>query len=362
MYVCFLSGCDGTFATGSSGTAGSAPDTATAIVMDTVFDITVYGETPMASDLVDAGKELDEKVLSRYTDSVLRRYSQSDLSGQYGNDDSRADRSENEVAISGYSIDLKEIINRCDEINAVSDGAFDIRLGALSDLWNIDSAAKEESDFIKPSEEEIIEVLDNKSVPDLGSVGKGVYLDLAYGILSDSKAKGAVISAGGSILTYGEKPDGNAFRVGIKDPFNPLGSPYGILELSGNHFISTSGGYERYIEVYGERYHHILNPLTGYPAWSREDIRCRDTLGLGCDAEVSYSGDLLYPVSVTVIADNGLDSDALSTACFVLGVDKGLELANKYNAEIIFILSDGSCIYSDGILVTDNMNNVFKLI
>ena len=84
-----------------------------------------------------------------------------------------------------------------------------------------------------------------RSVPDLGSVGKGIYLDLAYDILSDSNASAAVVSAGGSILVYGQKPDGKLFRVAIRDPFPGSSSDaFATIILSGTHFVSTSGSYE----------------------------------------------------------------------------------------------------------------------
>ena len=153
-------------------------------------------------------------------------------------------------------------------------------------------------------------------VLDLGAVGKGLACDdiLAY-LEGQAEVKAAVISVGGGILTYGEKPDGTAFRVAITDPFD-TGAYCGYLTLTGNWFVSTSGDYERFVEVDGKRYHHILNPATGYPAESGVK-------------------------SVTILSKNGMISDALSTACFVLGEEKGRLLAEKYGVEALFISEDG---------------------
>lgn len=327
-----LAGCS----THGNAGGGSSPDKAVGIAMDTVFDVTVYGDEPGALDILEAAEELDTLVLSRYADSLISSY------------DSSSDAS---AVISGYDIDLTGIIEKCDEINAESDGAFDIRLGALSDLWNIDTVAKNEAEFVLPSEEEIKTALSDRSVYDLGSVGKGVFLDLAYEMLRENEASGAVISAGGSVLTYGEKNDGTDFRVAIASPFKEKDGLYGVIDLKGTYFISTSGTYERMAEYEGVVYHHILDPATGYPAWIPEDIAARKNV----------AGQEAFPVSVTVIAGSGLLSDALSTACFVMGVNEGMQLAGKYGAEVIYILDDGTCIYSDGLLKTEGETVVFNL-
>ena len=137
------------------------------------------------------------------------------------------------------------------------------------------------------------------------------------------QVRGAILSLGNSsILTYGDKPDGTSWKVAVNHPSGEEGSYLGVLNLTGTHFISTSGDYEKYFEKGGVRYHHILDPATGYPARS----------GL---------------VSVTVIGDNGMLCDGLSTACFVLGTRKGMELLEKYNAEGIFVEEDGDIVFTD---------------
>ncbi len=243
------------------------------------------------------------------------------------------------------SQELKNIIVTCQEISQKSKGAFDISLGSLVKLWNIDSLSGTQPDEAMlsiPGEEEIQEALEHigwqqiilqdgrleiprEMMLDLGAVGKGAALDLIYqGFLTDEKqrVKGAVISVGGSILTYGDKPDGTPWKVGIINPFKPTEN-MGYLSLEGQWCVSTSGDYERYIEINNKRYHHILDPSTGYPV----------------DNGVH---------SVTILSQSGLLSDALSTACFILGVEEGTRLAEEFQAEVLFVEGDGKLSMTEG--------------
>ena len=144
-------------------------------------------------------------------------------------------------------------------------------------------------------------------------------------ILKSGNIKNAVVSVGGSVLVYGKSA-----TVGITDPYD-TSSYMAVLKLK-DKFISTSGDYEKYFEQDGKRYHHIIDPSTGYPS----------------------EGDL---TSVTVISDSGLESDALSTACFVLGYKKSLGLLNQYNAEAVFIFKDKTVAVTDGIKKSFEIKN-----
>ena len=155
--------------------------------------------------------------------------------------------------------------------------------------------------------------IEDQCTLDLGAVGKGIACDVAQNYLKKQKeVSGAVIAVGGSILLYGSKSDGTNWNVAVQNPRGQDGEAMGVLSLSGTTNVSTSGDYEKYFIQDGKRYHHILDPSTGYPADS----------GL---------------ISVTVVSDNGLLSDGLSTACFVLGKEKGQKLLETYGAEGIFI-------------------------
>lgn len=256
------------------------------------------------------------------------------------------------------SQDLAELLESGMELSERSQGAFDMTLGSVTRLWNIDEWAAESNPegFQIPSRETLAQALsacgyeklrlereeegeeeerdeEEKGqcrlfLPegmqlDLGAVGKGLGMsELASLLEGQSSITGAVISLGGSILTYGSKPDGSSWRVGIIDPFDKS-SNIGILSLEGQWCISTSGDYERYVEVDGVRYHHILDPKTGAPAVSQ--VR-----------------------GVTVVLKDGLLSDGLSTACFILGPQEGMALAAEYGAESLFILSNGEIVMSEG--------------
>lgn len=247
----------------------------------------------------------------------------------------------NETAGSPEGVVVSErfspILSECLALSEKSEGAFDITIGGVTRLWNLDVWAVSENQdaFEVPEEAAIRAALENcgsgklhweeeksllylpeKMSLDLGAVGKGIALDgLLEKLQANKKVGGAVISVGGSVLVYGEKPDGSSFRIGIVNPFQP--SEYlGTLELKGGWCVSTSGDYERYVEKDGKRYHHIINPDTGYPAES----------GL---------------CSVTVLSGSGFLSDALSTVCFVLGSEKGKVLAESYGAEAVFVEKDG---------------------
>lgn len=233
---------------------------------------------------------------------------------------------------------MGDILSKCEELRKSSGGAFDPLLGRLSDLWGfgtgnervpdkdeINSALNGTGSAIEINESGI--KIPSGTVLDLGSVGKGIACDEVRGVLENSRIKRAVVSVGGSILLYGE---GEKFTVGIRDPFSESSTEsFAVLTLPAT-CVSTSGSYERYFDRDGVRYHHILDPKTGYPAES----------GL---------------VSVTVVCSDGFMSDALSTACFVLGYEKSLPLLEKYGAQAVFVFNDRS------VRVTGSLADSFKL-
>ena len=224
------------------------------------------------------------------------------------------------------SAQVVSIVKKSLDVSKNCEGVFDISVAPVVKLWNIG----EEGERI-PSEAEIEKALtnvdytkiqiDGNSITlsesaeiDLGAVGKGAACDNVMTYLKASDVKGAVISVGGSIVAYGDyNKKGDSWKIAVKHPRSD--SEYlGVLSLK-EGFVSTSGDYERYFEKDGKRYHHIIDATDGYPADS----------GL---------------LSVTVVCDSGLLSDALSTACFILGYEKSLPLLEKYTASAIFVDSD----------------------
>lgn len=241
---------------------------------------------------------------------------------------------------------MREILERIWRISADSGGALDVTLGRLSRLWNMDGLVAEGERISIPSTDQIRSALEDSGYErarfagegmilpagvqlDLGAVGKGIACDRVSAYLhSQPQITGAVVAVGGSVVTYGEKPDGSPWNVAIIHP-REEGNYLGVLSLTGEQYVSTSGDYERYVMVAGVRYHHILDPATGYPARS----------GL---------------CSVTILCDGGLLADALSTACFVLGPERGMALAENYGAEALFVREDGE------LQMTEGMKEIFS--
>ncbi len=138
---------------------------------------------------------------------------------------------------------------------------------------------------------------------DLGGIVKGFAADEITKILSKYNVKYAIINLGGNIFAYGTKPDNELWHIGIKDPNNPEKDPLLVLPVKSSTIV-TSGIYERYFIKNGKRYHHIIDPKTGYPV----------------DNEIASS---------TIICNSSITADALSTAVFVLGQKKGFQLIQK---------------------------------
>ncbi len=246
------------------------------------------------------------------------------------------------------SDELAALLTKLKQIETDTGGAFCIGLGALSDLWGVNTEKPK-----VPTQAEIDSVLkDAKSwsingntvyLPegvklDMGAVGKGYACDSITDIVCGTNHIEIVAAVGGSVLAYSSDAK-EAFKLGIRDPQGQATDYCAVIETTGT-CVSTSGNYERFFEdESGKIYHHIFDPSTGYPADS----------GL---------------ISVTVISADGCVSDALSTACFVLGIEKSLPLLEKYNAEAVFITNNNEIIstLSDG----DNAkltisNNNYKL-
>lgn len=296
--------------------------------MGTDCSVRVYGLDGTAKDIMDMLSDIENKYLSW-------RIEGSDIA----NINENASESESVMPSKWTYSYLENVL----DLARKSSGAFDPTLGRVSQLWNLES----DNPYI-PSKSELTELLletgwekinlgdgevflkDGVQI-DLGAVGKGIGCDEARKMLEEADADAAVVSVGGSILTYGKKPDGKPWKIGIANPRNEDGESYlGSLTIDGTCSISTSGDYEKYVIEDGMRYHHILDPKTGYPADS----------GL---------------ISVTIVCDDGWLSDGLSTACFVLGYEDSLPLLETYQAEAVFVTEDKE------VIVTDGLEDMFTL-
>lgn len=296
--------------------------------MGTVVTQKIYGS-----------EDVTQKVLDEIVRLETEQLSKREPASQTGRINEEAGNADGTV----LSEEMKGWLFQLFQISADSGGAFDVTLGPVVSLWNIDACTAGTEDFVKPSEKQIQEALsftgydrvilerDRIILPqgmslDLGAAGKGIACEKVAALLRETQGiTGAVVSVGGSVVTYGEKPDHSPWTIGIVNPRpeNGGGNYIGRLLLTGNWFVSTSGDYERYVYWEGKRWHHIMNPATGSPAES--DV-----------------------ISVTVLSDDGLVSDALSTACFVLGREQGFALAKKYGAELLMVDTDGNIHMTEG--------------
>lgn len=259
--------------------------------------------------------------------------------------------------------ELARYILMAQELSRAGGGLLDITIRPLASLWGIedgketvpekaemeealrlvdytkvhvvDSDGKEYSRWKDIKAEQAYFVLFDKTGMslDFGAIGKGIACDRIADYLKTTKASGACIAVGGSIVCYGSKPDGASYQIGIQNPRGEQNDVMGVLKLEAGSqpvFVSTSGDYEKYFIQDGKRYHHILNPVTGYPADSGT-------------------------ISATIIADNGALSDALSTLCILLDKEQALQLVEQYGADAILV-DDAKQVY-----MTDGIENNFEI-
>jgi thiamine biosynthesis lipoprotein len=166
---------------------------------------------------------------------------------------------------------------------------------------------------------------------DLGAIAKGYAADELVRILNEAGIRRALIDLGGNIYIWGNKDDGQPWRVGIQNPLDERGSYVGILETESASVV-TSGIYERYFTgADGKRYHHILS--TGRTASGDRESPAEPSASPGYPVENGI-------LSVTIIAASSMDADALSTSCFALGYEQGRVLAEANGAKAIFIFAD----------------------
>lgn len=311
--------------TGQSSTSDDGTASSYIFTMGTVFDIRVF-----ADDADDVMQQAEQAING--CDRLLSWREEGSLAYKF-NTEHQTDMFE-----------IKEVLEDALRVSKDSQGAFDLTVLPLSQLWNFDRFGDSDFDVSTmevPDQADIREAMkkvdytqlryndetgilstENTDIQiELGAIGKGYAIEQAKEILTSSDASGGMISAGSSIYVYGKKPDGSKFRVALRDPRGDENSAIGVLTLS-DTTISTSGDYERYFEKDGVRYHHILDPRTGYPADS----------GL---------------MQVTIISDDSVMGDALSTACFVSGLDEGMKLAEKYGVDAIFVDTDKNIWYNN---------------
>ncbi len=297
----------------------SEKQTKTFFAMNTVMDVTVYGEKKLLTETEETVKRL-EKLFS-VTDS------ESEISMLNQNGGGTVSRETSTL--------ISNALQLCEQTG----GALDITVYPVLLAWGFTTG-----DYRVPQDEEIkllLNLVDYGSVAvegtevrmadgvkiDLGSVAKGYTADCLAQQLTEKGVESALLNLGGNIQAIGTKPNGEKWRIAVRNPSGP--GNLAVLQVS-DCAVVTSGGYERYFEQEGKIYHHIIDPSDGYPAES----------GL---------------LSVTVVARSGLLADALSTALYVMGPERAVEYwRNHQNFEMLLVDSDGI------IWVTEPLESVFK--
>lgn len=238
------------------------------------------------------------------------------------------------------SDDTFVVIKEALEVASLSNGAFDPTVGPLVAAWNIGSdgarvPSKKEIDSLLPlvdykavtlNETEKSVYLEKKGMMlDLGGIAKGYAADEVAKILISNNVEKAIINLGGNVLTLGTRVDGTKWRIGVQNPEADRGGHVMIVKLEDLALV-TSGPYERFLKVDGNTYHHILDTTTGYPV-------------------------VTNLTSASIITHESFISDALSTAMYSLGIEKGFELINSLeNVEAMFIDNEKHIYVSQGFI------------
>ena len=292
--------------------------TAIGFYLDTVITLTAYVDD--AAVLNDALEECGryERLLSRTVE---------------GSDVWRINHAGGKpVEVSDDTVILLQTARR---VSAYSDGAFDVTIAPVSTMWDFTSGAAVVPDadaiaraaalvdYTRMDIDGNTVTLPENMMIDLGGIAKGYIADEVKRYLMERGVKSAVLSFGGNIVTIGMKPDESPWKVGIQDIDRPTGE-YMLVSLNFGGSTVTSGIYERGFEADGVYYHHILDPATGWPVQNEL-------------------------ASVTIFSDSSMWGDALATAAFALGPEKGMALIEELNgAEAVFISRDRSVSVTSG--------------
>ena len=329
---------------------GNEPISISSIKLNTAVQITIYDSQDKA--LLDDCLALCDKyelVFSRTNEKseLYKLNHRKDTSDK----DPNADGQTTPYPVSGtadtwhISEDLASLLSQGLSITRESDGAFDIAIAPLTSLWDFtaedpkvpDDAAIQKalplcsSDGVTIDGQDITLPSDDIQF-DVGAIAKGYIADRMKDLLVKKGVNSAIINLGGNVLCIGSKPDGTPFKVGIQKPFADRNETEAVMDITGKSVVS-SGIYERCFKQNGKLYHHILNPKTGYP----------------------YDNSL---ISVTIISDQSVDGDALSTTCFALGLEDGLKFAEKKGVQAVFITEDYELHYTDGFQDEINVTDV----
>lgn len=248
------------------------------------------------------------------------------------------------------SPEIYQLVKKAKGYSVESEGAFNLVIGGITQLWRIgfDDARKPSQaeidqalktlDYNKvqlDDEKETVYLEEKGMIIDLGAIAKGYIADEVAMVLRKEGVTSGIIDLGGNVLVLGHSNRGadQPWKIGIQDPNDARGSVIGSIEET-DKTVVTSGIYERYLELDGEKYHHIFDTKTGYPV----------------DNDVA---------SVSIITDHSIDGDALTTLVFAKGIEKGLQFVEEKTpagTDAIFISHEGEVYVTSGIKETFELN------
>lgn len=301
-----------------------------AFLMGTIINLKYYGE--------NGEKALDESIkrIEDIENSMSLTLKDSDIN--------KINKEAHEKSVK-LNDDIYNVVKRALYYSKLSDGSLDVSVRPVDKLWAIGTENERVPDKVEiqnnlkyvgykdielhEDDKSILFKKDNMEI-DLGAIAKGYTADALVEILKKHNIERALINLGGNLYVYGGRENGEPLNIGIQDPKKDKGEYFATLKVK-NKSVVTSGNYERYFEKDGKRYHHIIDPKTGYPAEN----------GL---------------ISTTIISDKSMDGDALSTATYVLGLEKSMKLINSLeNVEAVFVTGDKK-VYTTKGLNKENFN------
>lgn len=330
LSLCFLSGCTASNVEGSTAVKISKTD----FLLNTVITIYLYDSAD--EDILNGCFQL----IKKYEEIYSKTSSTSEL---YALNHRTLPVSKGKYKLSPELADiLADSLYYC----KLSEGTFDITIEPISSLWDFTAkppvlprkaAIKEQLpkvnyNYITLEGNEISFSKEGVGI-DLGGIAKGYIADRVKEYLIQQGVHSAIINLGGNILCVGNKPDGVPFQIGVQKPFGAQNESIVTLNIS-DYSVVSSGVYERYFKKDGKLYHHLLNTKTGYPIDN-------------------------HVLSVTIISPKSIDGDGLSTSCFALGVEKGLELINSLpNIYAVYVTDDYKLHYSSGMKEALNVSEM----
>lgn len=315
LCLTLLSGCAGQTASSAPTPTATAPaaaekTTGVGFYFDTVVTVTLYGAPDGLMEQIWEACAHYEQLLSKTVE---------------GSDVYRINQAQGQPVT--VDAETWRILKRAKEISALTEQAFCVTIAPMTAMWDFTGGTKR-----MPTQEQRLAALpllddnrlilgENNTVTldagmqiDLGGIAKGYIADQVAAMVRPLVV-GATLNFGGNVYAVGHKPDGSAFNLGLQKPGSISGTALAVVKATDVSMV-TSGTYERYFELDGVTYHHILDPKTGLPADS----------------------DLC---SVTIMSESSMDADALATACIVMGLEKARQLLEAQGLQAVFITRDG---------------------